>query len=97
MLKLVAAAALGLLLVESGAVAGTCKVKNSKPAGHWTFVQVYDADTNNVVLRQAINGGDTKNVTVSRHSVRVDHKFAGQRQYKTGAVAACKDGNTIKF
>ena len=97
MLKLVAAAALGILLAESAAVAGRCKVQNAKPAGQWTFVQVYDTDTSHVVLRQAIDGVDTKNVTVSGHRVRVDHKLAGHRNYKQGTVAVCKDGNVIKF
>jgi hypothetical protein len=97
MRRIAALAALLALLGESPALAESCKVRNGRSAGNWIFVQVYDVDKGQVVLRQAINGGDSKDVTVSGHRARVDQKPAGHRNYKAGAVAACKGGNTISF
>ena len=85
------------LLGEGVALAGNCKVRNSRAPGDWTFVHVHDVDTGQIVMRQAINGGDSKNVTVSGRRVRIDQKPAGHRQYKTGAITVCKGGNTISF
>ena len=97
MRKLIGLFVLSALLAGSPALAETCKVHNNRSPGSWIFVQVYDADTGHVVLRQAINGGDSKEVTVSGHRARVDQKPAGHRNYSTGAVSACKKGNTITF
>jgi hypothetical protein len=97
MWKLIGLVAAIALLGESAALAETCKVRNHRAPGDWVFVHVHDADTGQIVLRQAINGGDSKNVTVSGHRARVDQKPAGYRQYKTGSIAVCKGGNTISF
>jgi len=97
MRKLIGLFALAALVAESPALADSCKVRNGRSPGSWIFVQVYDADTGHVVLRQAINGGDSKEVTVSGHRARVDQKPAGHRNYDTGAVAVCKRGGTITF
>jgi len=97
MWKLIGLFAAVALLGENAASAETCKVRNHRAPGDWTFVHVYDVDTGHVVLRQAINGGDSKEVTVSGHRARVDQKPAGHRQYKTGAIAVCKGGNTVSF
>jgi hypothetical protein len=97
MFKLVTLVAVGAFLGESAALAGSCNVQSSKPHGHWTFVHVYDVDNGHIVLRQAINGGDSKHVTVSGHRLRVEHKTAGHRMYRADPEADCKDGNTVKF
>jgi hypothetical protein len=91
------ASVLAAALLEGAAFAGTCSVQNSAAPGDWRFVHVYDVKKSEIVLRQAINGGDSKEVTVSGNKIRVDHKRAGNRNYATGPVTACKDGNTVKF
>ena len=84
-------------LLEGGAFAGTCKVQNAAKPGDWRFVHVYDVKKSEIVLRQAINGGDSKEVTVSGERVRVNHKRPGSKAYAAGAIAICKNGNTVKF
>lgn len=84
-------------LLEGAAVAGTCKVQNAAKPGDWRFVHVYDVKKSEIVLRQAINGGDSKSVTVSGDRVRVNHKYPGSKGYKAGPVVACKNGNIVKF
>jgi hypothetical protein len=97
MLSLVTLIAVSALLGESPALAKGCKVQSSKAPGQWTFVRVHDVDTGQVVLRQGINGGDSKHVTVSGHRIRIEHKLAGHKNYRSDAVADCKGGNTVKF
>ena len=84
-------------LLEGTAAAGTCKVQNTAAPGQWRFVHVYDVKKSEIVLRQAINGGDSKEVTVSGERVRVNHKHPGGKTYTAGAIAICKNGNTVKF
>ena len=48
------------------------------------------------ILRTAINGGEVKTITVDHDRVKIERKAPGQSQYRTAAVATCKDGNTIK-
>jgi hypothetical protein len=84
------------LLVPSTALAESCKVQNSNAAGQWKFVRVYDADTGQVVLRQAINGGDSKDVTVSGTRARVEYKLAGDAQYHSATIGTCKAGSVLK-
>ena len=84
-------------ILEGAAVAGTCKVQSWAAAGDWRFVDVYDVTKSEIVLRQAINGGDSKDVTVTGDRIRVNHKRSGNRNYAAGPVADCKNGNTVKF
>ena len=86
-----------MLLAESAAFAGSCKIENSGPPDEWRFVQIYDVDRGQIVLGRAIKSGDSKEVTVSGERVRVDHKLPGGTQYATGPVVICKGGNTIRF
>ena len=83
--------------VEQSAIAATCNVKSSGPADRWRFVQVYDVDRNEVVLRQAVKGGDSKPVTVSGERIRVAYKLPGATRYNPGLEALCKEGSTIQF
>jgi len=95
-LKPVALFAIAALLVESAALAESCKVQSTSPPGQWKFVRAYDPDTNEVVLRQAINGGDSKPVTVAGDHVRVEYKLPGHTRYQPAVVAPCKDGNVVR-
>ena len=95
--KHIAFSVAALLLVDSAAIAATCKVQNAGPPDQWRFVHVYDVDRGKIVLRQAIKSGDSKEVTVSGDRVRVDHRLAGSTQYATGPIAQCNEGATIKF
>ena len=85
------------LFAERNAIAGTCNVRSSAPVDRWRFVQVYDVDRNEVVLRQAVKGGDSKPVTVSGERIRVAYKLPGATRYKPGVEALCKEGSTIQF
>jgi hypothetical protein len=71
-------------------------VENSSAPGSWKFVRAYDADTGEVVLRKAINGGDSAKVTVSGTTARIEYKLAGHTRYQTAIIAACKGGNTLR-
>src|SRR5688500_5188904 len=93
-LSLVAIAA---FLSPAEAFAGSCSIQSTRAPGEWKFAKVYDADTGKIVLRQVVNGGDTKQVVVSGERVRVDSKLPGDIDYRTGSVALCKDENIIKF
>ena len=93
---LAAAAIIAASLVGHEARAESCKVESASQPDQWKFIRVYDADTGKIVYQQAINGGDSKPVTVSGERVRVDYKLPGHTVYQTGTVAACKGGNTVK-
>ena len=84
------------VLVPSTAFADSCKVQNSSPPGQWKFVRVYDADTGQIVLRQAINGGDSKDVTLTGTRARVEYKLAGDAQYHSATIETCKAGSVLK-
>jgi hypothetical protein len=90
------AAMIAAILVGYEAHAESCKVESASPAGQWKFIRAYDADTGKVVFQQALNGGDSRPVTVSGERVRVDYKLPGHTVYQTGAVAPCKGGNSVK-
>jgi hypothetical protein len=96
MTKLMALVGIGVLLGESAALAETCNIHSTSPPGHWRFYRVYDARTGEVLLRQAINGGDTKLVTAKHDHVRIESKLPGHLNYRAGPTAACKGGNTIR-
>jgi hypothetical protein len=95
-LKAVVLFAIAALLGESGALAGSCRIQSTNPPGQWKFVRAYDPDNGTIVLRQAINGGDSKQVTVSGHHVRVESKLPGHTHYHSGPVAPCKGGNIVR-
>ena len=78
------------------AMAGTCKLESTRPAGEWKFVRVFDVDTGKIVLQRAIKAGVAYDVTVSGYRVRVDSKLAGGIKYESGPILACVDGNRIK-
>ncbi len=85
------------LATGSGAIAGTCNIQSTRAPGQWKFVKVYDLDTGEVVLQKAINGGETREVTVRGHRMRVDWKLPGGKNYKAGAEAICADGHTVSI
>ncbi len=93
---LAATVIIAAILVGQEARAENCKVESTSPPGQWKFIRAYDADTGKIVFQQAINGGDSKPITVSGERVRVDHKLPGHTVYQTGTVAPCKGGNTVK-
>ena len=95
-MKLMALMAIGVFVGESAALAGTCNIQSTTPPGVWRFFRIYDAGTGEVLLRQAINGGDTKSVTSKHDQVRVEFKTPGSTKYQVGATAPCKDDNTIR-
>ena len=95
--KLLVLVAIAALSAESPALAKSCRIQSTDPPGQWKFFRAYDADTGAVVLRQAINGGDSKPVTVSGRRVRVETKLPGHTRYQPAVVVACTGGNTIKF
>lgn len=89
------AAALAPLAAGSGP-GGTCNIQSNSPPGQWIFFRVYDVVTGQEILRQAINGGDIKTISVTHDRVKIERKAPGQTEYRTAAVTTCKDGNTIK-
>jgi hypothetical protein len=95
MTKLMTLVGTGALLWQSAALAGTCKIHSASAPGHWRFFRVYDAHTGEVLLRQAVNGGDSKAVTSKHNQVRIESKLPGHRNYRPGPLAACKGDNTI--
>jgi len=86
----------GAVLATGTAWADTCKLQNAGPRGTYKFVRVHDADTGKVVLSKAINGGDTVDLEVSGSRLRIDAKSAGQKNYRSGPILVCKDGNTLR-
>ena len=92
----IALLATAVVLLESQAGAETCMIHNSGPAGEWKFFRVHDADTGQIVLQQAIKGGDSRQVEVSKERVTVSSKFPGYRQYSQPIASTCKGGNTVK-
>jgi len=88
--------ALAILFSAAPVQAETCQVQNTSAPGLWKFVRVYDVDTGQVVLRRAINGGDSVEVRVSGIRARVEFKLAGYTRYKTSANGTCKGGNTLR-
>ena len=86
----------GTLLVSGTAWAGTCKLQNAAAPGSYKFVQVHDADTGAVVLRKAINGGETVELEVSGDRVRIDVKLPGHKDYKAGPVSICQADTTLR-
>jgi len=87
---------IGTMLVGGTAWAGTCKLQNASSPGTYTFVRVHDADTGKIVLSKAINGGDVVDLEVSGSRVRIEAKTAGQKDYRSGPVSICRDGNTLR-
>ena len=90
------AIAAGAEMAAGPAGAGNCKVQNASAPGAYKFVRVHDADSGAVVLRKAINGGDSVELTVSGGRVRIEFKQPGQKDYRSGPVAICRDGNTLR-
>ena len=54
-------------------------MQNASAPGAYKFVRVHDADSGAVVLRKAINGGDSVELTVSGGRVRIEFKQPGQK------------------
>jgi hypothetical protein len=90
-------ASLIAVLVPGAALAETCSVQVVGAATMWKFVRAYDADTGEVVLRQAIKAGDSKDVTVSKNRLRIEFKLAGDREYHSSRVTTCEGGNTVRI
>jgi hypothetical protein len=86
----------GVTLLGGTAWAGTCKLQNASSPGAYKFVRVHDADTGAVILRKAINGGDSVDLEVSGSRVRIDVKPAGHKNYRAGPISVCKAGNTLR-
>lgn len=95
--KLATLAGLSALIIGSQALAETCNVESIRAPGEYLFIKVFDPDTGEIVLQRAIKGGTPIEVTVSGERVRVDSKLPGGVDYKPGAIATCKSGNTIKL
>jgi hypothetical protein len=98
-MRLVGRIALALIASAASTVAtaGECRVQNASQRGQWKFIRAYDVTDNIVVLRQPINGGDSKPVTVKGASVRVEYKLAGDKHYHPAHVAACEGGNVVRI
>jgi hypothetical protein len=84
-------------LGAANASAETCHIQSTSAPGTWRFVKVYDVDTGTTVMQRALDGGATREVSVSGQQVRIDFKNAGGKHYKAGPVATCKNGNTVRF
>ncbi|MFL6733516.1 MAG: hypothetical protein ACJ8EY_02340 [Sphingomicrobium sp.] len=83
--------------LPAGALASSCKVQNASAPGHWKFIRAFDPVNQEQVLGQAIDGGDTKSLTVKGKTVRVDSKLAGHVNYSRARVLTCKGGNIIRL
>lgn len=81
----------------SVALAESCRIQNASAAGLWKFIRAYDPETGHVVLRQAVNGQDSKPATVTGSTIRVEYKLAGHTHYHSAKVVTCKGGNTVSI
>ena len=88
--------AVAALLGERPAHGESCTLQSASPPGQWKFVRAYDPETGSIVLQQAVNGGDSKPVTVSGERVKVEYKLPGQTRYQPAVVSPCKGGNTVR-
>lgn len=74
-----------------------CKVLNTRAPDQYEFVRVYDVSTGQIVFQSTIRGGDSKGIVAKGDTIRVEHKWAGDRDYHSGIVVPCKNGNIIRF
>jgi hypothetical protein len=95
-MKTIVLLAIAALLSGSAPLELTCKLQSKSPAGEWRFFRVYDASTGEVLLRQAVNGGDRKTIYSKHDQVRVESKLPGHTVYQPSTFAPCKGGNTIE-
>ncbi len=90
-------ASLLALLTPGAALADTCRVEVFGAPTIWKFIRAYDADTGEVVLRQAIKSGDGREVTISKNRLRIEFKFPGDRNYHPAQVTTCQGGNIVRI
>ena len=95
-MKTIALLAIAALLSGSAPLELACKLQSRGPAGEWRFFRVYDASTGEVLLRQAVNGGDRKTIYSKHDQVRVEFKLPGHTVYQPSTVVPCKGGDTIE-
>ena len=74
----------------------TCQLQSISPRGSWRFFRVVDVRTGEIVMAQAINGGDVKQIYPKHSQVRVEHKLPGHTVYQKGPPVECKGGITIR-
>jgi hypothetical protein len=74
-----------------------CKVLNTRSPDQYEFVRIHDLSTGLIVFQSTIRGGDSKGVFTKGDKIRIEHKWAGDRDYHSGVVVECKNGNTIRI
>ena len=60
-------------------------------------MRVYDVSTGQIVLQSTIKGGSSRGIFPKGYKIRVEHKWAGDRDYHSSKVVECKNGNTIRI
>ena len=84
-------------LTPGGALTESCNIQNASPPDRWKFIHAYDVATGELVFARPINGGESRSVTVSGSSIRIEYKFAGDLNYHSAIVTTCKGGNTVRI
>ena len=75
----------------------SCKIIWAGPKDEWRFVKIYEQSTGVVVFQSVLNGGETRGIYVKTPRIRVESKWAGDRNYHAGPAADCKGGNTVRI
>ena len=75
----------------------SCKVLNTRAPDQYEFVRIYDVSTGQIIFQSPIKGGDSKGVYSKGDKIKIEHKWAGDRDYHSGVVVDCRNGNIIRF
>jgi hypothetical protein len=74
-----------------------CNVLYTGAPDRYEFFRIYEVSTGEIVLQSAIKGGDSKGVYVGSNKIKIEHKWAGDRDYHSAVVVECEKGNTIRI
>jgi hypothetical protein len=75
----------------------TCTVMNTGNKDQYEFVRISEVSTGKIILQSPIKGGDTRGVFSKSGKVKVEHKWAGDKDYHSAVVVSCDKGNIIKI
>lgn len=75
----------------------SCKILWNGPADEWRFVKVYEQSTGEVVFQSVVRGGESHGVYVKTPRIRIESKWAGDKNYHPGPTASCKGGITVRI
>ena len=75
----------------------SCKVLWNGPSDEWRFVKIYEQSTGEIVFQSVVRGGESRGVYVKTPRIRVESKWAGDKNYHAGPTTDCKGGNTVRI